>query len=117
MGMGGVYKEIVKNERVVNSEKFDEPWYPGEAVNTTTFDEAGVLEDFQMSRDRREADLERLGELEHRRIARRQTLHDRASRRIGEGGKRGVEGGSVGHLYLTCMLNTTASAERQGALC
>ena len=40
MGMGGVYKEIVKNERVVNSEKFDEPWYPGEAVNTTTFDEA-----------------------------------------------------------------------------
>jgi len=37
MGMGGVYREIVANEKVVNTEKFDDPWYPGEAVNTTTF--------------------------------------------------------------------------------
>ena len=37
MGLGGVYREIVPNEKVVNTEKFDDPWYPGEAVNTTTF--------------------------------------------------------------------------------
>ena len=34
MGMGGVYREIVAPERIVNTEKFDESWYPGEAVDT-----------------------------------------------------------------------------------
>jgi len=34
MGMGGVYREIVRPERLVNTEKFDEPWYEGEAVDT-----------------------------------------------------------------------------------
>jgi len=34
MGMGGVYREIVVPERVVATEKFDEAWYPGEAVGT-----------------------------------------------------------------------------------
>ena len=34
MGMGGVYREIVPPERIVNTEKFDEAWYPGEAVDT-----------------------------------------------------------------------------------
>jgi hypothetical protein len=37
MGMGGVYREIVAPERVVSTEKFDEPWYPGEAVGTLVF--------------------------------------------------------------------------------
>src|SRR3954451_7375190 len=32
MGMSGVYREIVVPERLVATEKFDEPWYPGEAV-------------------------------------------------------------------------------------
>ena len=35
MGMGGVYREIVAPERLVTTEKFDQPWYPGEAVGTT----------------------------------------------------------------------------------
>jgi uncharacterized protein YndB with AHSA1/START domain len=35
MGMGGVYREVVRPERLVNTEKFDEPWYPGEALLTT----------------------------------------------------------------------------------
>jgi uncharacterized protein YndB with AHSA1/START domain len=35
MGMGGVYREIVRPERIVATESFDEPWYPGEAVDTT----------------------------------------------------------------------------------
>jgi uncharacterized protein YndB with AHSA1/START domain len=33
MGMGGVYREIVAPERLVSTEKFDEPWYPGEALD------------------------------------------------------------------------------------
>jgi len=37
MGMGGVYREIVPNERIVNTERFDEPWYDGEAVGTVVF--------------------------------------------------------------------------------
>jgi uncharacterized protein YndB with AHSA1/START domain len=41
MGMSGVYKEIVPNERIVNTEKFDDPWYEGEAIGTVTFVERG----------------------------------------------------------------------------
>jgi len=36
MGMGGVYREIVAPERIVSTEEFDDPWYPGEAVGTLT---------------------------------------------------------------------------------
>ncbi len=41
MGMGGVYREIVRPERIVATEKFDEPWYEGEAIDTMTFVEKG----------------------------------------------------------------------------
>jgi uncharacterized protein YndB with AHSA1/START domain len=41
MGMGGVYREIVPAERIVATEKFDDPWYEGEAVATTRFVEQG----------------------------------------------------------------------------
>ncbi|MEP6551258.1 MAG: SRPBCC family protein [Gemmatimonadales bacterium] len=41
MGMGGVYREVVRPERLVATEKFDEPWYEGEALDTTTFVERG----------------------------------------------------------------------------
>jgi uncharacterized protein YndB with AHSA1/START domain len=41
MGMGGVYREIVRPERLVASEKFDDPWYQGEAVDTTVLVERG----------------------------------------------------------------------------
>jgi len=34
MGMGGVFREIQIPERAVATEKFDEAWYPGEAVGT-----------------------------------------------------------------------------------
>ena len=39
MGMGGVYRDIVRPERIVSTEKFDQSWYPGEAVGTMTLDE------------------------------------------------------------------------------
>ena len=35
MAMGGVYKDIVVPERIVATEKFDDAWYPGEAIGTT----------------------------------------------------------------------------------
>jgi uncharacterized protein YndB with AHSA1/START domain len=41
MGMGGVYREVVAPERLVATEKFDQPWYPGEAVGTTVLIEQG----------------------------------------------------------------------------
>jgi uncharacterized protein YndB with AHSA1/START domain len=41
MGVGGVYREIVVPERVVATEKFDQAWYAGEAVNTTVLVEQG----------------------------------------------------------------------------
>jgi uncharacterized protein YndB with AHSA1/START domain len=41
MGMGGVYREVKAPERVVATEKFDEAWYPGEAVGTLVLSEQG----------------------------------------------------------------------------
>src|SRR6185503_2567839 len=39
MGLGGVFREIAPPERIVATERFDESWYPGEALNTTVFTE------------------------------------------------------------------------------
>ena len=39
MGMGGEYREIVVPERIVATEKFDQAWYPGEAVGTIVLTE------------------------------------------------------------------------------
>ena len=41
MGMGGVYREIVALKRLVATERFDEPWYPGEALGTIDLVEEG----------------------------------------------------------------------------
>jgi len=34
MGMGGAYREVVPPVRLVSTEKFDEAWYDGEALDT-----------------------------------------------------------------------------------
>lgn len=39
MGVRGVYREIVAPEKVSNTERFDEPWYPGEAMVTNSLAE------------------------------------------------------------------------------
>jgi uncharacterized protein YndB with AHSA1/START domain len=39
MGMRGEYREVVPTERIVNTEKFDEAWYPGEAWERAEFTE------------------------------------------------------------------------------
>jgi uncharacterized protein YndB with AHSA1/START domain len=38
-GINGTYREIAQPERIVHGEKFDEAWYPSEAIVTTAFDE------------------------------------------------------------------------------
>jgi uncharacterized protein YndB with AHSA1/START domain/effector-binding domain-containing protein len=43
MGMGGVFREIVKPSKLVTTEKFDDAWYPGDALNTTVFDQTGDI--------------------------------------------------------------------------
>ena len=40
MGMGGVFREVVRPSRLVATENFDDAWYPGEAVDTTVFEES-----------------------------------------------------------------------------
>ena len=41
MGMRGVYREVVVPERIVATEKFDQSWYPGEAVSTVVMVQQG----------------------------------------------------------------------------
>lgn len=41
MGMGGVFQEIVRPERLVQTESFDDSWYPGDALDTTVLVEEG----------------------------------------------------------------------------
>jgi uncharacterized protein YndB with AHSA1/START domain len=41
MGMRGVYREVSPPVRIVATEAFDQPWYPGEAVTTTELAESG----------------------------------------------------------------------------
>jgi uncharacterized protein YndB with AHSA1/START domain len=41
MGAGGEYKEIVRPERVVSSERFDKAWYAGAARVTLVLSESG----------------------------------------------------------------------------
>src|SRR5262245_50675935 len=39
LALGGRYLEIAAPERIVCTERFDDPWYEGEAVVTVTFAE------------------------------------------------------------------------------
>jgi uncharacterized protein YndB with AHSA1/START domain len=49
MGLGGVFREIVHPERLVATERFDESWYPGEALDTTVFVEQGDVTKFTIT--------------------------------------------------------------------
>jgi uncharacterized protein YndB with AHSA1/START domain len=43
MALGGIFREITPVERLVATEKFDDAWYPGEALDTTVFVEIGSI--------------------------------------------------------------------------
>jgi len=47
--VSGVYTEITRPERVAHTEKFDDPAYPGESLETWTFDERDGLTTFTMT--------------------------------------------------------------------
>ena len=48
MGVRGVYREVVRPEGLVHTEKFDEAWYPGEALITVLKSpmESGVAQSY-----------------------------------------------------------------------
>jgi uncharacterized protein YndB with AHSA1/START domain len=39
MGMGGLFREIARPDRLVHTEKFDTAWYPGESLITSVLAE------------------------------------------------------------------------------
>lgn len=39
MGLGGIFREIKIPARIVATERFDDTWYPGDALDTTVFEE------------------------------------------------------------------------------
>ena len=41
--MGGEYREIVPEQKIVATEKFDMSWYPGGAVVATTLEESNGI--------------------------------------------------------------------------
>src|SRR4249920_3040966 len=43
MGIGGVFRDIFFFKDPAATEKFDESWYPGEAVNATAFEQKAVI--------------------------------------------------------------------------
>jgi uncharacterized protein YndB with AHSA1/START domain len=49
MGMGGVFREIDPPQRIVNTELFDEAWYPGEAIVTNALTERGGVTTLTLS--------------------------------------------------------------------
>ncbi|GEM_PF-167801 len=49
MGLRGIYREVAPPVRIVHTEVFDDPWYPGEAVATTEFEERGRLTTMTMT--------------------------------------------------------------------
>ncbi len=59
MGVSGVFQEVVPPERYANTERFDQPWYPGEAIVTNALSEENgkttltltVLYESQAARD------------------------------------------------------------------
>lgn len=40
MGFGGIYREVVVPELLVTTERYDQPWYPGEGLNTLVLSES-----------------------------------------------------------------------------
>src|SRR4051812_34367705 len=43
MAVGGVFREIAAPERLVATERFDDAWYPGDALDTTVFVQRGAI--------------------------------------------------------------------------
>jgi hypothetical protein len=68
-------------------------------------DESGVLEHLQVLGNGREAQVERLGELAHRRLAVRQPFEDRPPGGIGECRERHAEPVALPHHFSNRLIN------------
>jgi uncharacterized protein YndB with AHSA1/START domain len=55
MGMRGIRREIVPSARIVATERFDDPWYRGEALGTTVLVARGGRTTLTMRYESREA--------------------------------------------------------------
>jgi uncharacterized protein YndB with AHSA1/START domain len=63
MGMGGQFLEVDPPARIVATERYDEAWYPGEAIDTTELTESSGVTTFTLtvryqSREARDIALE-----------------------------------------------------------
>lgn len=94
MGMRGVYREVVPPERLVATESFDDPWYPGEALDTTVLVEQGgktTLTTTVLYESREARDIALRSDMEHGVAASYDTLAEllaSAEARRMEGGAR-----------------------------
>ena len=88
MGMGGVFREVSAPERIVATEKFDDSWYPGEAVDTTMFVEEGEITKVTITvqYDSKEArDIARRSGMEHGMAAGYNRLEEQLAAMLAEG--------------------------------
>ena len=91
MGMGGVFREIVSPSRLVATEKFDDSWYPGEALDTTTFVEEGDITKTKITvlyESKEARDTARRSGMEHGMAAGYNRLEELLSSMLPEGAKR-----------------------------
>jgi uncharacterized protein YndB with AHSA1/START domain len=49
MGMSGVFQEIARPQRLVATEKFDDAWYPGEALDITELERVAEITKLRMT--------------------------------------------------------------------
>jgi uncharacterized protein YndB with AHSA1/START domain len=90
MGIGGIFREIVPPERLVATERFDESWYPGGALDTTVFVEEGDIAKvtITMLYESKEArDTARRSGMEHGMAAGYNRLEEQLSSMLAEGVK------------------------------
>lgn len=91
MGMGGVFREIVSPSRLVATEKFDDSWYPGEALDTTAFVEEGDITKTKITvlyESKEARDTARRSGMEHGMAAGYNRLEELLSSMLPEGAKR-----------------------------
>ena len=91
MGMGGVFREIVAPSRLVATERFDDSWYPGEALDTTVFVEEGGITKTKITvlyESKEARDTARRSGMEHGMAAGYNRLDELLSSMLPEGAKR-----------------------------
>ena len=91
MGMGGVFREIVSPSRLVATEKFDDSWYPGDALDTTAFVEEGDITKTKITvlyESKEARDTARRSGMEHGMAAGYNRLEELLSSMLPEGAKR-----------------------------